>query len=310
MSVKQGWVDLVSNPLTGKNAHQHKSNHPSGFNELRQYVEFLESQCEYFSLYPHTIRDINVAKSLGIDVNHITAQDLNAIIDYKKNDYESLLCYLADKSAKIVFVKMCNSLPLYFMQSRSEVLPFAENGASATQDQIRERLDFLFFKQSQQHWQNLGLDNLWDQRERRALDIRPFDIKNFDVNLPTTALTINAQDLWHHGEVELIKIMDYCHLPVDSTRIDQWHSVYKSWQKIQLDALYFQNSYQDILKAIVNGYHLSIDLTFDQEIVIQHCLIYQYNLNLKTWGLEKFPNNTFKLHQLLEPNIHEVPNIY
>jgi hypothetical protein len=205
---------------------------------------------------------------------------------------------------------MCNSLPLYFLQSRSGVLPFADKFSNGTQDQIRERLDFLFFKQSQQDWQNLGLNNVWDQRERRALDIRPFDIQNFDVNLPPTALTINAQDLWYHGDVEMIKILEYCQLPVDSTKLDQWHSVYHAWRKIQLDTLSFQTSYQDILKAIVNGYHLPIELTFDQEIVIQHCLIYQYNLNLKTWGLEKFPNNAFELHQLLEPNIHKVSKIY
>ena len=47
-------------------------------------------------------------------------------------------------------------------------------------------------------------------------------------------------------------------------------------------------------------------LTLKQESIIQHCLIYWHNLNLKTWGLTHFPNNARLLHQLLEPNIHTV----
>jgi len=48
------------------------------------------------------------------------------------------------------------------------------------------------------------------------------------------------------------------------------------------------------------------ELNLNQEASIQHVLIYKYDLNLKTWGLEKFPNNTKKLHELLEPNIHKI----
>ena len=39
-------------------------------------------------------------------------------------------------------------------------------------------------------------------------------------------------------------------------------------------------------------------------------LIYKYGLNLKTWQLEKFPNNTKQLHELLEENIHPIEKIY
>jgi len=82
------------------------------------------------------------------------------------------------------------------------------------------------------------------------------------------------------------------------------------WQKKQLDLLDFCYNQPHIVDAIVNNLYYEIDLTFDQEIIIQHCLIYQHGLNLKTWQLEKFPNNTQDLHKLLEPNIHSVENIY
>ena len=60
------------------------------------------------------------------------------------------------------------------------------------------------------------------------------------------------------------------------------------------------------MDAIVNNWHYEIDLTFEQEVIVQHCLIYQHGLNLKTWQLEQFPRNTRDLHRLLEPNTHTV----
>ncbi len=310
MSKTQGKVKLVSNPLTDLNAHLHKSNHPSGLEETQQYVEFLESQGSYFSIYPHTIQDVEAAAALGIDVNAMSSNDLEAIVKYKKTDFESLLRYLDHKGANIVLIKMSNPVPLYFAKSRSNVLPYESNYLKGTQDQIRQRIDDLFFKQSQQQWQDIGLTNKWDQRERLALNTRPFDIQYFDVDLPAAALSVDSHDLWHHGDQIIVEIMNHCQMTIDSTRIEPWTKIYFDWQKIQLDTLWFQYQHQHILKAIVEGKSMQIDLTFDQEIIIQHCLIYQYNLNLKTWGLEKFPNNTLELHQLLEPNIHSVPTIY
>ena len=53
------------------------------------------------------------------------------------------------------------------------------------------------------------------------------------------------------------------------------------------------------------------NLDIVRESTIQHVLIYKHGLTLKSWGLEKFPNNTQDLHLLLEPNIyHEVEDIY
>ena len=47
-----------------------------------------------------------------------------------------------------------------------------------------------------------------------------------------------------------------------------------------------------------------------QEAIVQHILIYKYNLNLKNWQLKKFPDNTQDLHKLLETNIHPTKILY
>jgi hypothetical protein len=105
--------------------------------------------------------------------------------------------------------------------------------------------------------------------------------------------------------------MEFCELAVDATRWESWLAVYNKWQKLHLEILEFTFNYQHIVDAIVNDWYYELnDLSFEQEIVIQHCLIYQHGLNLKTWGLEKFPANTKELHQLLEPNIHKIDSIY
>ena len=105
--------------------------------------------------------------------------------------------------------------------------------------------------------------------------------------------------------------MDFCELPIDQARLDSWLVVYREWQQLQLNILEFTFNYQHIVDAIVNNWYYKLDnLTFEQEIVIQHCLIYQHGLNLQTWQLEKFPDNTQQLHRLLEPNTHKIESIY
>jgi len=62
-----------------------------------------------------------------------------------------------------------------------------------------------------------------------------------------------------------------------------------------------------IVNAIVhNHYYLIPPMTLVYEAAVQHCLIYQHGLNLKTWNLQQFPSNAQDLHKLLEPNFHSI----
>ena len=99
--------------------------------------------------------------------------------------------------------------------------------------------------------------------------------------------------------------MKFLNIAIDVKVWDHWVDVYHNWQEMQLNILEFNINFDHIMNAIVNNWYYEIgDLTFEQEIIIQHCLIYQHGLNLKTWQLEKFPANAQDLHKLLEPNIH------
>ena len=98
---------------------------------------------------------------------------------------------------------------------------------------------------------------------------------------------------------------------MDPQRFNQWLPIYQQWASRQLKILDFCHEVSHIIDSIVNNWDYQLgDLSFEQEVVIQHYLIYKHNLNLKTWQLEKFPSNTKDLHKLLETNTHSVPVIY
>ena len=105
--------------------------------------------------------------------------------------------------------------------------------------------------------------------------------------------------------------MKYLDLDIVPERLSAWIPVYRRWQSIQSRSLKFAINLPYIIDAIVNNWYYELDdLSFEQEVIIQHFLIYKHNLNLKTWKLSKFPDNTQQLHDLLEANIHVVENIY
>jgi len=176
--------------------------------------------------------------------------------------------------------------------------------------EMYNELDSVFFNQSIKSWNQQGLTNIWDIRERRALQSNLIDINHnigkITVDFSFEHYWMDCRSWWFDGVDIIQDIITWLNLIIDHDRFQQWLPIYYAWQKIQSKHLRFQFSYQHIIDSIVNNWSYPIDLTFDEEVFIQHCLIYQHNLNLKTWQLTKFPNNTQHLHKLLEPNIHVV----
>lgn len=179
--------------------------------------------------------------------------------------------------------------------------------------ELFDEQDQLWNHSSAEQWNSTGLTDLWDRRERLALDIRPIGkigvdcaSDNFaEADLTKEHIRIGVKDLWCRGEQTFVKLMDYINLPVDSARWVAWQEIYKQWAITQLYILEFIDNLPYILEAIVNNWYYRLPvLSFNHEVLIQHFLIYKYNLNLKTWQLDKFPNNTQALHSLLEANTH------
>ena len=119
--------------------------------------------------------------------------------------------------------------------------------------------------------------------------------------------------MFFNGKDTILNLLGYLGLPVEVNRLDHWSKVYLQWQAAQAKILKFSWNLDRICKCIVDNLYYdlsSYNLEFWQEAIIQHIMIYKYNLNFKVWQLEKFPSNTQDLHALLEPNTINVKNIY
>lgn len=298
------WIPLMANPLNKLNAHGHKKNHPHGTDETKKFVHTLQELSDLTSIFPAAIHMDRAAKQLGIDIDHCTADQWQQIFDLQITDYNAMLHMCNAHNVKIIFVSLDDNFVIYAKQTRSlDRMIDAPRPAKSTEE-IQHRLDELFFKDSILAWQQQDMCNIWDIRERWALKTNTLKWKPITVDLKFEHYWIDAQNLWYNGQREIPKIMQWLGLDVDCNRFNSWLPIYQEWQKQQLDTLQFQYNYKHIVDCIVHNWWYPIDLTFDQEVIVQHCLIFNHGLNLKTWQLEKFPNNTQDLHKLLEPNIH------
>lgn len=317
---QESLIPLSSNPVTQLNAHGHKKNHPSGNDQGRLYLDHLLSNYNHglMTMYPYMLSADTVANSLNIDTHSaLSATDYEKILKIQRANYASLIDHCLDQDVKIIYISVDDRNILYFRENRSaERMFFKPQPYKDIHDQYAE-MNQVFFASSEKIWKSAGLDNIWDRREQMALNLRPFDrsvvLQSTDVWFDQTRphFNLNAQSLWYHGQHVLPKVMQFLDLTIDSTRWDTWVTIYAKWQRIQLDILEFGFNYQHMINAIVNNWYYDLgNLTFTDEVVIQHCLIYQHGLNLKTWQLSKFPSNAQDLHKLLEPNHHPIEAIY
>ena len=313
-----GWIDLSNSPLTNINAHGHEKNHPCGHNETLEMMEKFQTfnTDTLLSFYALPIVQREVVQKLNISNDDIYKHYLGEILDYKEQDLRDLWNSLYDYNYKTIYVKLND--PIYTCKIRT--LDFHITDANSKYNSVTEaQNDFLnvYFKNSKTVWENdLQMTNIWDYREFISLNIRPYEITNPEtlVDFTKPYYYLDSHELYYNGEETLLTILEYLDLDLVTTRLDSWRDIYKNWQKIQFDILKFSWNLDHICNAIVNNQYYDIsklNLDIWQEAIIQHIMIYKHGLNFKTWGLEKFPNNTQDLHKLLEPNIyHQVDDIY
>jgi len=271
------WVPICDDPLdtTNGNAHQHQKNHPLGRQQTADAVARLsQHQQGIRTVYPAVLSDYT---------------DLDTWLQ----EYQALLGDCLDQELPLIFVE-CDARAIgYFWNLR---------GYSRSRDSF----DQLFFPDSRQAWQDLGLTDVWDQRERMALDMRPFNLSMFPkIAFDRAYHHVNCQDLWHATGDVMHECFDFLQLAMDQHRWTHWQQVAGRWQHIQQLNLRFYHNLPHMVEAIVHGWYLKLpEMPLWQESVIQHCLIYQHGLNLRTWQLSRFPDNAQKLHALLESNTH------
>jgi len=295
------FIPLSMNPVDLKknNSHNHLKNHPDGAELTNRALQLCDTSTGLYSMYTQPIYPNVIAKDKDLK---FTKENFDKITKYREIDTQELFLVCNQHNAKIIHLGGESAIPLY--------LKIINRYDTLTEDELSKRRNQ--FKNSNQLFFDEDLTqikNIWDLREIRALNSRPFDaIMEYQINHPH--LKIDCREFWTNGEDVIHRIMKYIGFTIDQTRLNSWRTIYRNWQKIHVKPMSFNYNCKHIVDAIVNNWSYEIDLTFNEEVVIQHLLIYKHNLNLKTWQLEKFPNNTQQLHTLLEPNIHPVDNIY
>lgn len=280
---KNEFVEVCHNPLTTVNAHKFLPNQPRNKNEFANILHKTLEHNEH--LYMHQLR-------------------------YDTKDAVDEVCKHAEK---IIILSLRPEHVLYNCKyiSRADVVPSWNTEQNLTNpDDIHEDFINYFFKESKQVWESKELKNIWDKREFLALNIDPFDHSSIldYVDPDTMCYQIDTQDAWTNLDQCINKLFSYLDIPINQKRFENWVAVYSSWKNIHTKQLNFVNNFQTIIDNIINGIEMnldSFDLDISQEAAIQHFLIYNHNLNFKTWQLTKF-TNTKQLHDLLEPNIHDL----
>jgi hypothetical protein len=297
------WIDLTHNPVNNSTAHNYQKNHPAGFDQTSDLLSQIDQQGNgVFTLYPASVTYAKLHNSKQLEGH-------DQIIDYIKHDYHKVF-ELCSQKTKLIFVDSSPEVALYHITLRRRSFSLLQENQFGPSEIIQQEADEYFFKDSLSYFDS---DYVWDKREKRALCIRPYTlgIPNLDLDFSLPHLWIDSRSLWTLGDLVLKDIMNYVGLAVDPVRFDLWLLIYQIWARKQLEILNFCHVLPHIIDSIVNNWNYQIgELSFEQEVAIQHFLIYKHNLNLKTWQLEKFPSNTKDLHKLLEPNTHLVPTIY
>lgn len=303
---EKSWVPLPDSPLAKRNAHVHPKNHPNGHGEYLSNITELEQQhsTEFHTCYPAKLPADVVGFELGFDESKLHNPKIWQYVSTTSDlDYAWIFKSSADRRIPVIYLATNHNNAVYHtlsFQRGEHLLPY-DNG-KYNDENVYVAFHQWYFKDT------IGnAKTQWDLRELLALNLQLDSCyPNTDmIDLTLPHLWVNCEELWYDGESVVKRCMEYINEPIVQSRLDKWLPIYQQWQQIQQQTLRFCYELDHIVTAIVKGWHYPLrPLTLLQEAIIQHRLIYQHNLNIRNWQLETFPDNTNKLHQLLEPNQH------
>lgn len=293
------FVDIVDNPLKKQHAHAHQINVVRDVDQLTDFdqqfnnldnsdsIAVLQNGINFYTLKHNGVavnaKDLTV-KQREEHSERVTAAIIKLAVRARELGYELLSL---DWSPEHQYV------PMYQIR---QGLAYDTGAPLDSFESIKSWID-TFFPGASDHFDQ----NVWSQRELVALTMRIPDFKKSIQNQiyqQVSDVTVySTNDFWFNAE--------NIFLNSHPGRFKLWQEVYACWQK--LHDVKLSIDYDEILNCIVTGQSkdLSVyNLNFLKEAFIQHGLIHRYNLNLETWKLENFPNNTLELHKLLKENIH------
>lgn len=280
-------LDLPDNPLTQSNAHNFISSHPVTLKDVQAALPLLENVANTTEcVYMHQCRTLSDTKECVDLLNQLVSKTVVVELSHKHALYN------------------CKYKP------RAEWQPaFVNNRNLFDPDDIYNDFVEHFFDDSNKVWEKAKLNDVWDKREFIALNFNPFKkYSNISDFVAGDYFYIDAADLWTQFETSVTELFEYLELEIVAKRFNHWQNIYQQWRTVHRNRFRFVLYFDQIVQSIITGADFDLkrfDLDIRQEAAIQRELMYSHNLNLKTWQLLKF-ENTKQLHNLLEPNIHDL----
>ena len=260
---------VVPSPIKGNTAHLHKKTHPN--------TESLSDVIDIFKSLPvenlHTFYYVDSMKSDQIMTNHnsiIAGHPDVSFITYKfdHRDIDKVFCLQFEKT------------PVISSNMKKLVL---------------------------EHSQATEL-SVWNMRELLSLHypacVRGQTINEIIVEHKNNFI-LEFKDMLNNLDKKILEIFEFLDLRVDSLRWESWLDNYHVWKKG--NNLEFFRDLDLILHNIVSDVVQDLDvyqMSFAKETVISSKLLYEHNKCLRSYGLEKIPENTRAWHDILEENIY------
>lgn len=277
---------LPNNPLTSLNAHGWESNqlqNPQIIYKLKK-----EPTCRLNVIYHHPLGNRHAPHS-------------QKVIDHLINiTNKNIIC--TNTSSKIRFWNVIGRM------ARPE-LAF---GSDETIDK--------WFRRSLTEWSkdsNFDLKIPWNYREFMALNIGRYGaeyseekITNYIRGYNKDFFYTDINECWHMLDTLMEDIFAWAGLELDKKRLDTWIPIYNSWRSKTRNIFLFDWYFNEIINAILKNNYINLtryNLKLVHESVILNELIYNYNLNIKSYGVDRFID-TCQIHDLLEPNFHNLVN--
>jgi hypothetical protein len=269
---------LPDNPLEPDGtAHVFNKNHPHGTENLLTCIQALPDSCNFHTVYP--------AEFLESDL-----------------DDNFAICNQYGRTIRLQLP--ASDFTYRYSRRNAKLVAKLLNKQYVDDDTVRDE----FFNQ---HFAvNKQFDNsAWGKREGMALNIRLAGQEPRVITYPH--FYVDARDLWLNLESVIADIFVYIAETIDQSRYESWLDVYRIWSEQQKSLIRFQWYLPAVVDAIKTGAKIPLDhlqLTLFQEAIILHALMFKHKLNIKGYGLSKFPTNTLDLHKLLVPLEHEIPD--
>jgi hypothetical protein len=276
---------LPSNPLTKlNNAHAFDPNRYNTPEQVRN-ITIPPDQTRLDVIYHHTA----------------------STVDFTSDQIRDTITHLMSMTDKNIIV------------TNKNVRFFRLTQASRSQDKTSNEAignEFIqrWFGKSYKQWnQTTDMSASWNLREFMALNLHPdttFErITDYITSYDHTVYHIDMNHVWHALDDVMHDVISWLGWKVDNERFADWLKVYRTWRNNTMQKYKFHWYFDEIIDAILENNYINLkrfDLDIVQESMIQHKLIYKYDLNLAAYGVSQF-DNTQQLHSLLEANIHPLP---